>query len=182
MDDNLYWLMLMWSICETLYLYEYSKMFLVRVHVRTHMNIRLAHVLVDWLRFTSHGHGDVELIMWAHVRHEIELTQHEMMTSHYTICTLCPDLRSSYVLKMWTDLLRSHQTLHHNWVIIKVVFGSVKNHAVRHSQSGWDLPLSTRERYLWAPWVIRIKKCKAMLGLRVNQGFRITGSRKCGRL
>ena len=83
MDDNLYWLMLMWSICETLYLYGYSKMFLVRVHVRTHMNIRLAHVLVDWLRFTSHRHGDVKLIMWAHVRHEIELTQHEMMTSHY---------------------------------------------------------------------------------------------------
>ena len=47
MDDNLYWLMLMWSICETLYLYEYSKIFLVGVHVRTHMNIRLAHVLVD---------------------------------------------------------------------------------------------------------------------------------------
>ena len=74
----------LWSICETLYLYEYSKVFLVGVHVRTHMNIRLAHVLIDWLRFTSHGHGDVKLIMWAHVRHEIELTQHEMMTSHYT--------------------------------------------------------------------------------------------------
>ena len=67
-----------------------SKVFLVGVHVRTHMNIRLAHVLVDWLRFISHGHGDVKLIMWAHVRHETELTQHEMMTSHYTICTLCP--------------------------------------------------------------------------------------------
>ena len=47
MDDNLYWLMLMWSICETLYLYEYSEVFLVGVYVRTHMNIRLAHVLVD---------------------------------------------------------------------------------------------------------------------------------------
>ena len=54
MDDNLYWLMLMWSICETIYLYEYFKVLLVRVHVRTHMNIRLAHVLVDWLCFTSH--------------------------------------------------------------------------------------------------------------------------------
>ena len=63
---------------------------LVGVHVRTHMNIRLAHVLVDCLRFTSHGHGDVKLIMWAHVRHEIELTQYEMMTSHYTIYTMCP--------------------------------------------------------------------------------------------
>jgi len=35
--------------------------------------------------------------------------------------------------------------LHRNWVVIKVVFGSVKKHAVRHSWSRWDLPLSTRE-------------------------------------
>ena len=49
-------------------------MFLVGVHVRTHMNIRLAHVFVDLLRFTSHGHGDVKLIMWAYVRHETKLT------------------------------------------------------------------------------------------------------------
>ena len=80
----------MLSICETLYLYGYSKMFVVGVHVRTRINIRLAHVLVDSLCFTSHGHGDVKLIMWAHVRHEIELTQHEMLTFHYTICMLCP--------------------------------------------------------------------------------------------
>ena len=46
----------MWSICETLYSYEYSKVFLVGVHVRTHMNIRLPHVFVDWQHFTSHGH------------------------------------------------------------------------------------------------------------------------------
>ena len=54
------------------------------------MNIGLAHVLVDGLCFTSHGHGDIKLILWAHVRHETELTQHEMMISHYIICTLCP--------------------------------------------------------------------------------------------
>ena len=36
--------------------------------------------------------------------------------------------------------------LHCNWVVIKVAFGSVKKHAVRHSRSRWDLPLSTRER------------------------------------
>ena len=53
------------------------KMFLLGVHVRTHMNIRLAHVLVDGLCFTSHGYGDVKLIMWAHVGHETGLTQHE---------------------------------------------------------------------------------------------------------
>ena len=70
--------------------------------------------------------------------------------------------------------------LHRNRVVIKVAFGSVKKHAVRHSRSRWDLPLSTRERYLWAPRVIWIKKCMAILGLRVNQGFRITGSRKSG--
>ena len=29
--------------------------------------------------------------MWAHVKHEIELTQHEMLISHYTICMLCPE-------------------------------------------------------------------------------------------
>ena len=71
---------------------------------------------------------------------------------------------------------------HRNWVVINVAFGSVNKHAMRHSRSRWDLPLSTRERYLWAPRVIRIRKCMAMLGLRVNQGFRIAGLRKCGRL
>ena len=30
-----------------MYLYGYSKMFLVGVHARTRMNIRLAHALVD---------------------------------------------------------------------------------------------------------------------------------------
>ena len=68
--------------------------------------------------------------------------------------------------------------MHRNWVVIKVAFGSVKKYAVRHSWSRWDLPLSTRERYFWAPRVIRIRKCMAMLGLIVNQGFQITGSRK----
>src|SRR6185437_1191840 len=64
----------------------------------------------------------------------------------------------------------------------KVAFESVKKHAMRHSRSRWDLPLYTRERYLWAPRVIWIRKCMAMLGLRVNQVFRITGSRKSCRL
>ena len=35
--------------------------------------------------------------------------------------------------------------LHRNRVVIKVAFGSVKKHAVRHSRSRCDLPLSTRE-------------------------------------
>ena len=45
--------------------------------------------------------------------------------------------------------------LHRNWVVIKVVFGSVKKHAMKQSRSRWDLPLSTRERYLRAPRVIQ---------------------------
>jgi len=54
------------------------KMFLVGVHIRTHMNIRLTHVrIIWWLCFTGHGHGDVKLIMWAHVWHKAELIQHE---------------------------------------------------------------------------------------------------------
>ena len=60
--------------------------------------------------------------------------------------------------------------LHRNWVVIKVAFGSVKKYAGRHSRSRWDLPLSARERYLWAPQAIQIKKCMAMRRLRVNQG------------
>ena len=47
MKGKLYWLMIMWIVCETMYLYGYSKMFLVGVHARTRMNIRLAYVLVD---------------------------------------------------------------------------------------------------------------------------------------
>ena len=35
--------------------------------------------------------------------------------------------------------------LHRNRVVIKVAFGSVKKHAVRHGRSRWDLPLSARE-------------------------------------
>ena len=90
------------------------------------------------------------------------------------------NLRLSHVLKMWTDLLRSHQMLHRSRVVIKVAFGSVKKHAVRHGRSRRDLPLSTTERYFWAPRVIRIRKCMAMLRLRVNQEFQITRPRKSG--
>ena len=32
-----------------------------------------------------------------------------------------------------------------NLVVINVAFRSVKKHAVRHSRSRWDLPLSARE-------------------------------------
>ena len=59
--------------------------------------------------------------------------------------------------------------LHRNWVVINVAFGSVKKHDVRQNRSRWDLPLSARERYLWAPRVIQIKKCMAMRRLRVTK-------------
>jgi hypothetical protein len=42
-------------------------LFLVRVHVWTHMNISLAHVLVDDYVSQVIRHGDIKLIMWAHV-------------------------------------------------------------------------------------------------------------------
>jgi len=80
------------------------------------------------------------------------------------------NLRLSYVLKMWTDLLRSHQMLFRNWVVTKVAFGVVKKHAVRHCQSRCDSPLSRWERYLWAPRVTQIKKCVVIRRLRVNHG------------
>ena len=53
------------------------------------MNIRLAHVLVDDYVFTSHGHGDVKLIMWAHVGHGAELTRHERWCFLITQCVRC---------------------------------------------------------------------------------------------
>ena len=80
------------------------------------------------------------------------------------------DLRLSHVLKIWTDLLRGYQTLLRNWVVIKVAFGFVKKHAVRHGQSRWALPLSSWERYFWATRVSQTKKCMAMQSLSVNQG------------
>ena len=89
--------------------------------------------------------------------------------SLHTMYVVSLHLRLSHVLKMWIDLLRSHQTLLRNWVVIKVVFGFVKKHAVRRGQLRRDLPLSTWERYIWAPRVIQIKKCMAMRRLRVNQ-------------
>jgi len=148
MKDNFYWLTIMWIVCETLYLYGYSKAVPSRSSCEdTHryytstcsggcrmrdkggwnngdvdlcedlmviwcfcysvlrvirgswgagappaplLDPPLSTCISWWLCFTSHGHVDVKLIMWAHVGHESELTQHEMMTSHYIICTMCP--------------------------------------------------------------------------------------------
>ena len=71
--------------------------------------------------------------------------------------------------------------MHRNWVVINVAFGSVKKHAVRHGRSRRDLPLSTREISLDRS-SDSDQEMHGLLGLRVNKGFRITGSRKSGRL
>lgn len=92
-----------------------------------------------------------------------------MFLSTWCVRLLSLDLRLSFVLKMWIDLLRGCQTLLRNWVVIKVAFGFVMKHAVRHCQSRWDLPLSNRERYLWAPRVIGSRNAwPCYLRLRVN--------------
>ena len=63
--------------------------------------------------------------------------------SLHTVYVLSLDLRLSYVLEMWIDLLWGYQTLFRNWVVIKVAFGFVLKHAARHGQSRWELPLSS---------------------------------------
>ena len=89
--------------------------------------------------------------------------------SLHTVHVLSLDLRLSYVLEMWIDLLRGYQTLLRNRVVIKVAFGFVMKHAARHGQSRWDLPLSVRERYLWAPRVIGSRNAwPCYIRLRVN--------------
>ena len=73
------------------------------------------------------------------------------------------DLRLSYVLEMCSDLLRGRQTLLRNWVVIKVTFGFVMKHALRHGQSRWDLPLSEKREISLGPSSDWIRKCMAML-------------------
>jgi hypothetical protein len=51
------------------------------------------------------------------------------------------------VLGMVTNLLWADQTLLRNWVVIKVDFGLVQTHAVRHGRARWDLPLQSGEIY-----------------------------------
>ena len=75
--------------------------------------------------------------------------------------------------------------LHRNRVVIKVAFGFVLKHAARHGQSRWDFPLSTWERYLWAPRVIGSRNawpCYISLIVNLVKGFRVTVSRKRGQL
>ena len=75
-------------------------------------------------------------------------------TQQYVICeslvqhmfyVLRPEL--THVLGMVTELLWADQTLLHNWVVIKVGFGFLQNHDVRHGRARWDLPLRSGEIY-----------------------------------
>jgi hypothetical protein len=108
--------------------------------------------------------------MWTHVETcaRTDPTR-EVVLSLNNIYALSLDLRLSHVFKMWIDLLRGYQTLRRNRVVIKVAFGFVKKHAMRHGQSRWDLPLSDWEWYLWAPRVIGSENAwPCYVRLRVN--------------
>ena len=113
--------------------------------------------------------------MWTHVMNmgldwpNMRLTIILAFLSLHTVYVLSLDLRLSYVLEMWIDLLWGYQTILRNWVVIKVAFEFVLKHGARHGQSRWDLPLSAWERYLWAPRVIRsINAWSCYIRLRVN--------------
>ena len=75
-------------------------------------------------------------------------------TQQYVICefliqhtfyVLRPEL--AHVLGMVTGLVWDDQTLLRNWVVIKVGFRFVQNHAARRGRARWDLPLQSGEIY-----------------------------------
>ena len=86
------------------------------------------------------------------IRSESDRPNYE--TQRYVICeylvqhtfyVLRPEL--THVLGMVTDLLWADQTLLRNWVVTKVGFGLVQNHAVRYGGARWDLPLRSGDVY-----------------------------------
>ena len=86
------------------------------------------------------------------IRSESDRPNYE--TQRYVICeslvqhtfyVLRPEL--AHVLRMVTDLLWADQTLLRNWVVIKIGFGFVQNHAARRGLARWDLPLLSGEIY-----------------------------------
>jgi hypothetical protein len=138
------------------------------VHVRTHMDIRLAHRLVDDCVFESHKHGDVKPMMLTHAIN-MELEWPNMRHGNYTCSSLSTKvyilslyLKLSHVIEMWIDLCRGYQTLNHKMVVIKVAFEFVVKYDARHDQSIWDFPMSMLEIYLGSS-SDRTHKCMAML-------------------
>ena len=86
------------------------------------------------------------------IRSESDRPNYE--THRYVICeslvqhmfyVLRPEL--THVLGMVTDLLWADQTLLRDWVVTKVGFGFVQNHAARRGRARWDLPLRSGEIY-----------------------------------
>ena len=86
------------------------------------------------------------------IRSESDRPNYEMQ--RYVICeslvqhmfyVLRPEL--THVLGMVTDLLWADQMLLRNWVVIKVGFGFVQNHAARRGRARRDLPLRSGEIY-----------------------------------
>ena len=86
------------------------------------------------------------------IRSESDRPNYQMQ--QYVICeslvqhmfyVLRPEL--THVLGMVTDLLWADQTLLRDWVVTKVGFGFVQNHAARRGRVRWDLPLRSGEIY-----------------------------------
>jgi len=64
------------------------------------MNIRLAHVLVDRLCFTNHGHGDVKLTMCMHDMRLDRPNARNSVLSLHSMYAISLDQRLLNVLKM----------------------------------------------------------------------------------
>ena len=132
------------------------------------MNIRLAHVLVDdhvsQVMDMGMSNQLCEHMLW-NMGLDIPNLRHcgNATLVSCNVYATSSDLRLSHVLDMCSDLLRGYQTLHRNWVVIKVAFWFVMKHALRHGQSRWDLPLSEMREISLGPSSDRIQKCMAML-------------------
>ena len=124
---------------------------------------RLAHVLVDDYISQVIDMEMSRLIMWMYdMRLDWPNTRNNDFSLH-NVYAVSLDLRLSHVLKMGTDLLRRHQMMLRNWVVIKVVLRFVEKYAVRHGQSRICPFLFERD---------------ISASSSVNQGFWITASRK----
>ena len=95
------------------------------------MNIRLAHVLVDDYVSQVMDIGMLnqlcEPMLW-----NMGLDRPNLRRCGNATMVSCNVYATS---GMCSDLLSGYQTLLRNWVVIKVAFGFVMKHALRHGQS-----------------------------------------------
>jgi hypothetical protein len=100
----------------------------------------------------------------------------------HNVYAMSLNLRLKHVLKIWIDLLRVSQPLLRNRVVIKVAFGFVRKHVVRHAESRRNLPLYLRGISLALEW--SDEEMHGCARLRVNPFWRIQiiVSRKRGQL